>query len=54
MFGKKGKKKPEESQSKADESKEKEQHCPSCGSSDTLPAGFGNMNQCQKCGTIIS
>lgn len=47
------KKDPEESSAKSEKGKEKEPHCPNCGSDDILPAGFANLNQCQKCGTII-
>ena len=54
MFGKKDKKKEEKPQPKADKSKEKELRCPNCGSDDILPAGFANLDQCQKCGTIIN
>ena len=54
MFGKKGKKKEEESQPKTDKSKKKEIRCPNCGSDDMLPAGFANLDQCQNCGATFN
>lgn len=52
MFGKKDKK-TNELEAKAEKNDEKKLRCPNCGSDDILPAGFGNLKQCQKCGTLI-